>query len=192
MKNIFLSLILLLLIFNGCSSTKTVADKRSSASAVSSPVAESNAEMVNFSDPTTWLLGYINPSQLAREPYSEWYLKGFNDYLPNSESFNKLLDKDKTGLTIKIVMGTWCPDSRREVPRLMKVLDIWQFPSEKIIIIGVDNAKHSPVGEYVNLDIQRVPTIIIYKNNIEAGRIIENPTTSLEQDLVNILTRNEK
>ena len=60
-----------------------------------------------------------------------------------------------------------------------------------VTFIGVDNAKLSPVGEYDKLDIQRVPTFIIYKNNIEAGRIIENPTTSLEQDMVNILTRNE-
>ena len=49
--------------------------------------------------------------------------------------------------------------------------------------------KLSPVGEYNKLDIQSVPTFIIFKNNIEAGRIIENPVTSLEQDLVNILTR---
>ena len=41
------------------------------------------------------------------------------------------------------------------------------------------------------LGIQRVPTFIIYKNNIESGRIIETPKTSLEQDLVNILTGNE-
>jgi len=37
-------------------------------------------------------------------------------------------------------------------------------------------------------DMQRVPTFIIFKNNIEAGRIIENPLTSLEQDMVNILS----
>jgi hypothetical protein len=73
----------------------------------------------------------------------------------------------------------------------MRILDIWQFPVTKVTFIGVDNAKLSPVGEYDKLDIQRVPTFIIYKNNIEAGRIIENPTTSLEQDMVNILTRNE-
>ncbi len=88
-------------------------------------------------------------------------------------------------------MGTWCPDSRREVPRFMRILDIWKFPVSMVTFIGVDNAKLSPVGEYDKLDIQRVPTFIIYKNNIEAGRIIENPTTSLEQDMVNILTRNE-
>ena len=84
-------------------------------------------------------------------------------------------------------MGTWCPDSRREVPRFMRVMDAWHFPVEKLIFIGVDDAKQSPVGEYNSLDIQRVPTFILYKNNIEAGRIIENPKTSLEQDMVDIL-----
>src|SRR5450759_2157508 len=86
------------------------------------------------------------------------------------------------------VMGTWCPDSRREVPRFMRVLNAWQFPEATVTFIGVDDAKLSPVGEYMKLDILRVPTFIIYKNNIEAGRIIENPATSLEQDMVNILT----
>ena len=73
----------------------------------------------------------------------------------------------------------------------MRILEKWQFTVANVTLIGVDNAKLSPVGEYVNRNIGRVPTFIIYKNNIEAGRIIENPVTSLEQDMVNILTRNE-
>jgi hypothetical protein len=59
----------------------------------------------------------------------------------------------------------------------------------EVTFIGVDNSKLSPIGEYSSLDIQRVPTFIFYKNKIEAGRIIENPVTSLEQDIINILTR---
>ena len=98
-----------------------------------------------------------------------------------------MLDISKDDITIKIVMGIWCPDSRREVPRFMKVIDAWKFPAAKLTFIGVDDAKQSPVGEYLKLDIQRVPTFILYKNNIEAGRIIENPKTSLEQDMVDIL-----
>jgi thiol-disulfide isomerase/thioredoxin len=108
--------------------------------------------------------------------------------MPGSETMNNLMDLSKSNVKIKVVMGTWCPDSRREVPRFMKVMDSWQFPLSELTFIGVDNAKLSPVGEYTNLDIVRVPTFIVYKNNIEAGRIIENPATSLEQDLVNILT----
>lgn len=146
----------------------------------------------NSSERATWLIGNFDPGRLSQEPYSAWYTKGFDEYQFNTESLNKLLDKNKTGISIKIVMGTWCPDSRREVPRFMRILDIWQFPLSGVTFIGVDDAKLSPVSDYDKLDIQRVPTFIIYKNNIEAGRIIEIPATSLEQDMVNILDRNEK
>jgi len=94
---------------------------------------------------------------------------------------------DTTGLRITVVLGTWCPDSRREVPRFMKIVDLWGFPKQKIHMIGVDLDKVAPLGNFSLLDIQRVPTFIFYKNNIEAGRIIETPVTSLEQDMVKIL-----
>jgi hypothetical protein len=32
-------------------------------------------------------------------------------------------------------------------------------------------------------------TLVLNKNNVEAGRIIEVPLTSLEQDMVDILTK---
>jgi thiol-disulfide isomerase/thioredoxin len=182
----------MMLCFIGCKTIKPAVDKKPEASKLTAPVTDATPPAVNFSEQSTWLLGYFKPGQLSRDPYSVWYNKGFDDYTPNSVSINKLFDLDNSGLTIKIVMGTWCPDSRREVPRFMKVLDSWHFPVDKVTFIGVDNAQNSPVGEYNKLDIQRVPTFLLFKNNIEAGRIIENPTTSLEQDIVNILTRNGK
>jgi thiol-disulfide isomerase/thioredoxin len=103
----------------------------------------------------------------------------------------KLTLLDKNDLTIQIVMGTWCPDSRREVPRFMRVLYQLKFPSENVTFIGVDNSKVAPIGDFDKFNIQRVPTFIFLKNKVEAGRIIENPVTSLEQDMLNILNRNE-
>jgi thiol-disulfide isomerase/thioredoxin len=147
---------------------------------------------MKYADQTTWLLGYFKREQLYRAPHCEWYLTGYDNYTPADSVVNKLTALGTEDLSIKIVMGTWCPDSRREVPRFLHVLDLWKFPPEKVTFIGVDDAKISPVGEYTGLGIQRVPTFILYKNNIEAGRIIENPVTSLEQDIVNILKRNEK
>jgi thiol-disulfide isomerase/thioredoxin len=191
MKNIFFLPILLLVCFNGCKTTKPVAEIRPEVTQSSVTVSEVALPTINFSEQSTWLVGYFNHGQMTREPHSTWYIKGYDDYQPDTDAINKLLEINMDDLAIKIIMGTWCPDSRREVPRFMRILDIWQFPVTKVTFIGVDNAKLSPVGEYDKLDIQRVPTFIIYKNNIEAGRIIENPTTSLEQDMVNILTRNE-
>jgi len=191
MKSISLLSILLLLLFTGCRSTKPAAGASSSGDTSPVHVTDSVPAQLDFSNPATWLIGYFDPGRLSQEPYSSWYIKGYDDYQYNTAAVNLLMDMNKTGISIKIVMGTWCSDSRREVPRLMRILDLWQFPLSGVTFIGVDDAKHSPVGDYDKLDIQRVPTIIIYKNNIEAGRIIENPVTSLEQDMVKILGRNE-
>ncbi len=191
MKKFSFLIILIMVCFSGCKTTKPVAEIRPEIILPPAPVPDINPAEINFSDQSTWLLGYFTPDRLPRTPYSVWYIKGFDEYQFNSEAVNKLLDINKDNLNIKIVMGTWCPDSRREVPKFMRILDIWKFPVSKVTFIGVDNAKLSPVGEYTSLNILRVPTFIIYKNNIEAGRIIENPVTSLEQDMVNILSRNE-
>jgi thiol-disulfide isomerase/thioredoxin len=191
MKSIFLLSFSLLLLFTGCRSTKPAAGTNSTGTSSPVTILDNVPVQPDFSDPATWLIGYFDRGRLLQEPYLSWYIKGYDDYQYNTAAVNLLMDMNKTGISIKIVMGTWCPDSRREVPRFMRILDLWQFPLSGVTLIGVDDAKRSPVQDYDKLDIQRVPTIIIYKNNIEAGRIIENPVTSLEQDMVNILGRNE-
>lgn len=148
---------------------------------------DSHDEIINYSAQSTWLLGYFNPLQLASFPHDRWYLKGFDEYAPNSAVIERLRNLLNSELTITIVMGTWCPDSRREVPRFMKILDALNFPAGNVKFIGVDDVKIAPVEEYFTLNIQRVPTFIFYKNKVEAGRIIENPVASLEQDMENIL-----
>jgi thiol-disulfide isomerase/thioredoxin len=170
----------------GCGTGKPALENLSAGK----PTAD-NTATTNFNEPSTWLLGYINLFQFKGMPHSDWYIKGFDAYNPDPAVIEKLKEISYEDLTIKIVMGTWCPDSRREVPRFMKILEMWGFPSEKVTFIGVDNTKNAPVGGYDELGIERVPTFIIMKNKIEKGRIIENPVTSLEQDMLNILTRNE-
>jgi hypothetical protein len=181
MKNIAVVLSIMILVFNGCASKKP-------AASVPAPQEKTPSTYAKFSEQSTWVLGYFNRERLTNEPHSEWFVKGYDEYQLNTESINRLLTIPYDGITIKIVLGTWCPDSRKQVPRFMRIIDTWKFPMTNITLIGVDDAKLSPVGEYEKLDIQRVPTFIFYKNNIEAGRIIENPLTSLEQDIVNILT----
>lgn len=187
MKKIFISFLLLIMLA-GCKTSKPVASSTAPGNSPSAEVKDAAAAEINFHDQTTWILGYFKPEQLTHYPYSTWYLKGFDSYMINTGVLNKLLEIEKDDITIKVVMGVWCPDSRREVPRFMRILYAWQFPETKLTFIGVDDAKQSPIGEYAGLNIVRVPTFILYKNNIEAGRIIENPVTSLEQDMVNILT----
>lgn len=147
-------------------------------------------EKIDFLDPQTWILGWFGPERLSRKPYSEWYNPGFDNYEGNLEVVRKLLDMDKGDISVLVVMGTWCPDSRREVPRFMKILTETNFPLKQVKFLGVDNVKKAPVENYDSYEIMRVPTFIFFVKNVEAGRIIENPSSSLEQDMLNILTGN--
>jgi hypothetical protein len=191
MKRIFLVASLVLTVLTACKSTqKTVVITTPSPASETGMTDEMAEHVWDFRDATTWLLGDINPDWLYREPHGEWYSRGINDYVPDSTVMKEVKKLNTEGLTITIVLGTWCPDSRREVPRFMKIVDLWGFPLEKIRMIGVDINKIAPLGEFSLLDIQRVPTFIFYEKNIEVGRIIEVPVTSLEQDMVKILTDN--
>lgn len=48
-----------------------------------------------------------------------------------------------------------------------------------------------PQRQEAGLNIFRVPTFIIYENNREVGRIVEYPATTMERDLLQILSRKE-
>ena len=183
-KLILVSIGLIMSFSYGCRTAQ-----RSSSAPESSDKNVTTGYSTNFMEQTTWLLGYFSRDRMAVPPHSEWYLKGYDSYQPDQAFITRLQNISRDDITIRIVLGTWCPDSRREVPRFMRIIDLWGFPEEKITFIGVDNQKIAPVGEYDKLDVMRVPTFIFYKNNVEAGRIIEVPLTSLEQDMVNILDK---
>jgi hypothetical protein len=44
-------------------------------------------------------------------------------------------------------MGTWCEDSHRDFPRLMKILEEVKYPENKLTIIAVNRKKESPTGD---------------------------------------------
>lgn len=84
-------------------------------------------------------------------------------------------------------MGTWCSDSREQIPAFYKILDELNYPSDKVTLICVDRKKKGLSNEADGLNIELVPTIIFYRNGEEIGRIIETPQESLEKDLLGII-----
>tara|TARA_Y100000817_G_scaffold312592_1_gene306823 strand:- start:833 stop:1324 length:492 start_codon:yes stop_codon:yes gene_type:complete len=88
-----------------------------------------------------------------------------------------------------IMFGTWCHDSKREVPRMLRILDSAGVRTEQISLIGVDTNKEEPKGQEKTYNLRNTPTLILLKNGEEVGRIIERPNVSLEADLINLMTR---
>ena len=89
-------------------------------------------------------------------------------------------------LKVKILFGTWCHDSEREVPRMLKLLAASGVKEESISLISLDIRKEEPEGRAKALDVRFTPTFIFFSGDIELGRIIERPTVSLRDDVVAI------
>jgi thiol-disulfide isomerase/thioredoxin len=138
------------------------------------------------------LLGPCTVEQLEQPPYGEWFRKGYDDYAPNPDVVARLRSADTSGLRVEVFFGTWCGDSRRELPHLVKLLDTLGFPRERLALIGVDSTdelhKRSPGGEQRDLEIYRVPTFVVEREKSrEVARIVEYPVVSLERDLLAIV-----
>ncbi|KLT67590.1 thioredoxin family protein [Pedobacter sp. BMA] len=107
-------------------------------------------------------------------------------YTPDAATLIELkkLIKDEK---ITIVFGTWCGDSKVNVPNFYKILDDLHFKEKNVSLIAVDGHKKAENGIIDGLDISRVPTFIVFdKKGKELGRITEGPKTTLEGDLLDI------
>jgi hypothetical protein len=147
------------------------------------------------------LIGKCTRAALLQTPFTDWFDPTYASYKLDSVSCNSIkpLLADKS---ITIFLGTWCDDSKIQVPGILKILDFCSFDNAKLTLIMVSNKdneyKKSPQHEEEGRNIVRVPTIIIQENDLsnnkagqgkEMGRIIECPVVSLEKDLLVILSR---
>lgn len=178
MKKIILSLsfIGLLIGASSCSTNKVVLNRE---------IETTNGNKI--------LLGTQTISQFKKEPYSQWYSEKYDEYETDKEILKELKKRHLNRYKIRVFVGTWCGDSKREFPRLMKILDELNYPEKKLTIVGVNTKKESPDGEATHKVISRVPTIIVERYDKEIGRIIEMPETGyIEKDLLEILKKDDK
>jgi len=133
------------------------------------------------------LLGVVNRSGLQMEPFRAWFDENYSNYEVDKETIDSIPSTAWEGTEITVVLATWCPDSRREIPRFLKILDHAGFPDENIRLISVNREKKVPSMDLEYLNIQRVPTIFFFRDGAEIGRIIESPEQTLEQDIVKIM-----
>ena len=128
--------------------------------------------------------GLLSKSLIIDHDSYTWFPKQYDAYQPNLNEFDSANLKQ---ISIKIFMGTWCHDSKREVPRLYKILDELYYDYENFEIIGLTKDKKGYFQDYATFGITNTPTIIFYRNDMEIGRIIEEPKGSLEDQMARII-----
>lgn len=143
--------------------------------------------IITQKDGNKMLIGGVDETAFHKEPFSTWYLSEYESYRPDAETIKNFKRKLKR-YRLEVFMGSWCEDSKREYPRLMKILHEAKFPENRIVTYAVNENKKSFYGEELGKDIRFVPTIIFYRGGKEVGRIVESPVSgSLEQDILMIV-----
>ena len=116
----------------------------------------------------------------------------FLQYPNFRENFDRyeVLDADlkiPNDLSVLMFFGTWCHDSQREVPRMLKILEAVGFPQADIKMVTLDFSKNDPLGLAAENEVKFTPTFIFFRQQNEVGRIIEKPATTLEAAVSELL-----
>jgi dipeptidyl aminopeptidase/acylaminoacyl peptidase/thiol-disulfide isomerase/thioredoxin len=156
------------------------------------------AKLIRKSDGSKVVIGNVTREDIASN-FADWDAGCF-EYKPEEAILGELGGR-LDGVTLVVVFGTWCSDSRREVPRLWKVLEEIGFPADGMRMLAVERVKASADAalsqELVDwsksvrdfYDIKAVESIIVYRGGAELGRIVEAPAKSIEADLLEIVSR---
>ncbi len=171
MKNsVLLSLFVIVLFSVGCSSfrkvNKVVYDKKA------------NQKI---------LIGKVTREGFEKKPFKEWFDNEYNSYKPDERAIKALKRLMPANAEITIIMGTWCPDSRREVPRFLKILDQIGFNYDHLTIYCVNRDFQAGNVDISSYNVKRIPTFIYKHYGYVAGRIVEKPKISLEEDLLRFM-----
>ncbi len=133
------------------------------------------------------LYGPVSVEQLYFD-YPQWQKieKAYNPDL----GIVKQLSELKGSFNVKIFLATWCPDSRREVPHFMKIIQQAGLTERlKMELFAVDRKLKLDSALAQKYKIKRVPTFIFFNQEKELGQIVESPKALLlEQDVFAILS----
>ncbi|SKB79837.1 Thiol-disulfide isomerase or thioredoxin [Salegentibacter holothuriorum] len=152
-------------------------------------VSDKTEKLANI-DSAEMLLGEFTQADLEKSPYSRWFTPGYANYKPNAEAV-ETIKKNIGDYEILLFMGTWCGDSRYEVPKFFKLLDLVDFNRENLTSIAVNYSKKAPGDLDEKYNIHRVPTIIFIKDGKEVNRFVEYSVENLEEDIARIVDGKE-
>ena len=131
--------------------------------------------------------GYTNAEfswqKISKE---DWFKQGYQEYQPVQDKVNEL-KKNSKNVDLLVFGGSWCSDTRREIPHLKKILDQAGFKSDQVLLVHTNPGMTEETGIAEAEEVKSVPTIVVYVNGKKQDRIVESPEKTLEEDLVKII-----
>jgi thiol-disulfide isomerase/thioredoxin len=134
-------------------------------------------------DHDLYITGDISTAQLFSE-YPE-FKNAYQAYKPTKKEI--FAAQTLLGKSLVVMFGTWCHDSEREVPRLLKLLDVAKVKVASLSLRALNYSKQDPNGLHHTYNVELTPTIILFDQGKELGRILEFPQKSIGEDLASFI-----
>jgi hypothetical protein len=138
-------------------------------------------------DKSVIMKGSFSIKNLKEANYT-WFNKNYEQAKFKEDAIVQLRGR-LNELQLVVFMGTWCSDSHTLIPPFVKLLEQINYPFERLLLYGVDRKKETKGIEHRIYHIERVPTIIIMRDNIEVGRITESVEKNIQTSLLQIIEK---
>jgi hypothetical protein len=130
----------------------------------------------------TIYVGKVDRSLFEKYDLS-WFTAEYQRYTPQSTVLDSIRGRTDS-LDVIIFLGTWCHDTHRELPRFLKIVETEHLPIRILELHALNRMKQSGDVLPLAFGIRYVPTFVFIRNGKEAGRIVEMPKLSFEEDMV--------
>jgi len=132
------------------------------------------------------LLGHVTREQIRA--YESWKPLFVEPYAPDAAAI-AAIKANGNGMTVLLIVATWCPDSKREIPRFFAIMDGVGISESQVTMVGVDRTKKDAEGLTEKWGVTRVPTFVFLRNGQEVGRVVERTPAgaTLEGEIARIL-----
>ncbi len=117
------------------------------------------------------------------------FKKQYIEYQPSAAEL--AASQTLQGKSILVLFGIWCHDSEREIPRLLKLIDVSQVKLASLSLQALNYSKQEPTGLHHTYDLKYTPTIVLLDGKRELGRIVEYPKVSLGEDFAKMIQEAE-
>lgn len=89
---------------------------------------------------------------------------------------------------MEVSFAFWCPDSKRELTRFLKIMDMAGMDLQNVTFYEVERKSSGDQKYYFEgKKVASIPTFILITGGKEKGRIVESTKTGLAEDLIEIL-----
>lgn len=134
------------------------------------------------------LKGFITKQELATDTAFTWFAQNQQGYIPNANTL-EALKANRDSINIIAFGGTWCGDTQYILPKFFALTDAAGISPDRITLLGVDHNKKTIQHLSEAFNITNVPTIIVFKNGKEVGRVVEYGHSGMfDKDLGELLS----